>query len=306
MRGIQCPGGLVELASCLRRVWSEPLSPFPDPTPAGAFYNAAPCLSRPDAPEIPALGGGASRGDSVREASAWLRSSANCALAVRAAASCCRAARHQRRWPNQVTQPPATTPRIATAMISAKSGIETATDGWAELKGSNDTVTKWRFATAKVTKIRPSRMANKVLKNFRMRLARVDWPHHAKQAATGVPPLRAKVSGFGFGIVAVQPLAHFLARLEERNAFLIDRHMGTGARVAAGPRGTMFHGERAETAQLDPVAARQRSHDLIEDRIHDILDIPLIEVRVVLGNALNEFRFDHKELRTRKRRPSFP
>ena len=40
----------------------------------------------------------------------------------------------------------------------------------------------------------------------------------------------------------------------------------------------------------------QRRHNLIEDRVHDILDIPLIEVRVVLGNTLNKFGFDHREV----------
>jgi hypothetical protein len=47
-------------------------------------------------------------------------------------------------------------------------------DGSTELKGSNETVTKCRFATAKVTKIRPSRMMNRVLKNLRMTIARID------------------------------------------------------------------------------------------------------------------------------------
>src|SRR6185312_289126 len=109
---------------------------------------------------------------------------------------------------------------------------------------------------------------------------------------SGTRDLRA-----GLGIIAVQPLAHFLAGLEERNALLIDRHMGTGAWIASGPRRTMFHRKGAKAAQLDPVAPRQRGHDLIENRIHDILHIPLVEVRVVLGDALNEFGFDHRDLR---------
>ena len=58
----------------------------------------------------------------------------------------------------------------------------------------------------------------------------------------------------------------------------------------------MLDRERAKTAQLDAVAARQRSHDLIENRIHDVLDIPLVEMRVVLGDTLNEFGFDHREV----------
>jgi hypothetical protein len=71
--------------------------------------------------------------------------------------------------------------------------------------------------------------------------------------------------------------------------------MRAGARIAAGTGRAMLHRERAETAQLDTVAARQRCHDLIEDRVHDILDIPLIEVRVVLGDTLNKFGFDHRD-----------
>jgi len=57
----------------------------------------------------------------------------------------------------------------------------------------------------------------------------------------------------------------------------------------------VLHRKRAETAQFDPVAARQSRDDLIEDRVHNVLHIPLIEMRVVLGDALNEFGFDHRD-----------
>ena len=42
-------------------------------------------------------------------------------------------------------------------------------------------------------------------------------------------------------------------------------------------------------------AARQSGDDLIEDRVHDVLHIPLIKMRVVLGDALDEFGFDHRD-----------
>jgi hypothetical protein len=48
-----------------------------------------------------------------------------------------------------------------------------------------------------------------------------------------------------------------------------------------------------------PVAAspqKQRRDDFVEDRVNDILDIPLVEVRVMLGDTLNEFGFDHRDL----------
>src|SRR6266404_7177776 len=72
-------------------------------------------------------------------------------------------------------------------------------------------------------------------------------------------------AGLGCPVVAVQALAHFLARLEERDALLVDRHMRAGARIATCARGAMLDRESAETAQLDTVAARQCRDDLIED-----------------------------------------
>ncbi|MGY4499808.1 hypothetical protein ACVWYH_003739 [Bradyrhizobium sp. GM24.11] len=97
-------------------------------------------------------------------------------------------------------------------------------------------------------------------------------------------------------MIAIQPLAHFLAGLEERNALLIDRDMGAGARIAAGARGAVLHRESTEAAQLDAVAARECRYDLLENRIHNVLDIPLVQMRVVLGDTLNKFGFDHREI----------
>src|SRR5262249_15786424 len=145
------------------------------------------------------------------------------------------AARRQRRWPNQVARPPAITPRIATTMMSMNSGIDLESTGSAELKGSNETVTECRFATAKVTRIRNTRMATRMPKNLRM--TRLAWI----ETTGGGRLLAAQNLRAGLGIVAVQPLAHFLAGLEERNALLIDRNMGAGTRVAPGTRWTMLH-----------------------------------------------------------------
>jgi hypothetical protein len=55
----------------------------------------------------------------------------------------------------------------------------------------------------------------------------------------------------------------------------------------------MLDGERTKSTQLNSVATRQSCNDLVENSIHNVLDIPLIEVRVVLGDALDEFGFDH-------------
>src|SRR3954447_21403909 len=63
-------------------------------------------------------------------------------------------------------------------------------------------------------------------------------------------------------MVAIQPFAHFLAGLEERNALLIDRHMGAGARIAPCACRAMLDREGTEAAQLDAITARESRYDL--------------------------------------------
>ena len=92
----------------------------------------------------------------------------------------------QWRWRNQVAMPPAATPRMATAMITANSGIDTAIAGSVELKGSNDTVTKWRLATAKTMEMRPKGMTTSAVKNFRMTISRSDGERRAPTPATRI------------------------------------------------------------------------------------------------------------------------
>ena len=69
--------------------------------------------------------------------------------------------------------------------------------------------------------------------------------------------------------------------------------MLASTRIAACPGGAMLYRECAETAKFDTITPCQRSRDLIKNRIHDILKVSLIEARVVLRDALNEFRFYH-------------
>src|SRR4029077_10303863 len=92
----------------------------------------------------------------------------------------------------------------------------------------------------------------------------------------------------------VEPLAHFLAGLEERHRFLLHRDVGTGARIASSPSRAIFDGESSEAAQLNAVAARHRGDDLAENGIDDVLDVALVEMRVLRGDALHELGFDHR------------
>ena len=94
-------------------------------------------------------------------------------------------------------------------------------------------------------------------------------------------------------LAAIDPLAQFLAGLEERHRLLVHRHRLAGARVAPGPGVAPLHREGAEAAQLHPLAARQRAGDLIEDRRHDQLDIGAPQMRVAGGKFRDEFRFGH-------------
>src|SRR5882672_3271873 len=94
-------------------------------------------------------------------------------------------------------------------------------------------------------------MTTSAVKNFRMTISRSDRDRRARVPRHGTrasePGTRALRAGFRRTAVAVQPLTHFLARLEERDALLIDRHMRAGAWIAPCACGTMLDGESAET-----------------------------------------------------------
>src|SRR5208282_723283 len=84
----------------------------------------------------------------------------------------------------------------------------------------------------------------------------------------------------------VQPLAHFLAGLEERHRFLLDRDVRAGARIAPGAGRPVLDREGAEAAQLDAVALRHGIGDFAEDRVHDVLDVTLVEMGILGGDTL--------------------
>ena len=68
---------------------------------------------------------------------------------------------------------------------------------------------------------------------------------------------------------------------------------GAGARVAADARRAMLDREGAEAAQLDPIAARQRLDDLVEDDVDDALDVAMEQMRIGGGDLLDELGLDH-------------
>src|ERR1700730_11526512 len=78
------------------------------------------------------------------------------------------------------------------------------------------------------------------------------------------------------GLRPVEALAHLLAGLEDRHGFAIDRYMRACSWVAAGASRTILDRKRAEAAQLHSGSARQRRHDLAQDRIDDVFDVALV------------------------------
>jgi hypothetical protein len=87
----------------------------------------------------------------------------------------------------------------------------------------------------------------------------------------------------------IEALAHFLAGLEKRHGFLIDRHMRPGSGVATRARRPVLNRKSSEAAQFDAVSPSQRGHDFTEDRVDDIFHVTLVKVGILSRNALDEF-----------------
>ena len=65
--------------------------------------------------------------------------------------------------------------------------------------------------------------------------------------------------------------------------------MGAGARVAAGTGRPVLDRKGAKAAQLDAVALCHGGGDLAEDGVDDVLDVALIEMWILGGDALDKF-----------------
>src|SRR5579872_5000756 len=93
---------------------------------------------------------------------------------------------------------------------------------------------------------------------------------------------------------AVDPVAQFLASLEERHSLFVHRHRFAGAGIAPRARVAPLHGEGAEATQFHAFAARQGAGDLVEHGRDNKLHIGTAKMRIAGGEFRNEFRFGHE------------
>jgi hypothetical protein len=87
----------------------------------------------------------------------------------------------------------------------------------------------------------------------------------------------------------VQSIPEQLASLKKWDTFFFDLNGFPCPGIAANAGVPFLDGKRAKPAQFDPVAPRHGICDFFKNGIHDPLDIALIEMRVFVGDFLNQF-----------------
>ncbi len=88
-------------------------------------------------------------------------------------------------------------------------------------------------------------------------------------------------------------MTHLLACPERGNDPLGDGNGVTRARVAACASLALLDHEGAEAAKLNSLALCKSITDRIQDRIDDLLDVTLIQMRILLGELHDQFGFEH-------------
>ena len=94
--------------------------------------------------------------------------------------------------------------------------------------------------------------------------------------------------------IAIEPVEHFPAGVEERHRLLFHLDCLVGARIASDAGGALFHGEDAEPTQLDALAASQSGSDLVEYRRDDLFSILVPQMWIGGGEFRDEFCPGHR------------
>src|SRR5690606_37802669 len=101
------------------------------------------------------------------------------------------------------------------------------------------------------------------------------------------------IAGDPLFVARVQPLAQFLAALEEGHVLGAHFDGLAGARVTARTGVARAHGQGPEAAQLDPTARFQGLDHPLQDHAHHPLDVALGEVRILFGETGDQLGLDH-------------
>src|SRR5947209_16811285 len=99
--------------------------------------------------------------------------------------------------------------------------------------------------------------------------------------------------GGGSTVLQVQPLAHFLARLEIGHALGGDVDGIAGTRVAALACVAVAGREGAEAPQFDAAALLQLADDRIEEGGDDALDLLPRQIGMIVAQLLDQLGTDH-------------
>jgi putative oxidoreductase len=91
----------------------------------------------------------------------------------------------------------------------------------------------------------------------------------------------------------IEALSHLLSRFEDRHELLRDLNGFAGTRIAPSTSAALFDREGPEATKLDSTTLCKSITDGIKDRVHDLLDVTLIQMRVLLSEFLDQFGFNH-------------
>lgn len=98
--------------------------------------------------------------------------------------------------------------------------------------------------------------------------------------------------------VRVQTMAQLLARLEQGHAFFFDINRLTRARISGDACFAHLDGKGPKTAQLDTIATAERLRYFVKDCGHQGFNVTQQKVRIIIRNALYQFRSGHKGIKT--------
>lgn len=73
----------------------------------------------------------------------------------------------------------------------------------------------------------------------------------------------------------------------------MDRDGDPSAWIASHARRALFHTECPETTQFNALVTSHSGGDFCQNGLHDVIDITVIQLRILVGNFLKEFGFNH-------------